>query len=152
MSQAVRFEGNVRVQDGRVKRVGTLYVTDDDVYFINVGSVAPRDLQPTLPTRGIATIMFFIGPMIAVWSMFAGQREGISGVRESLDDIEDEEGAMSIEDRYTALPGSFHIPRAKVAACERTFWGSVVLRSDLDDRYVLKLPRPRRDELVELLG
>ncbi|MBX2803183.1 MAG: hypothetical protein KTR31_36220 [Myxococcales bacterium] len=130
--------------------MGTLYLRDDELLFINVGTEVRRNTSPLAQggPHGIVVLLYLPLLQLVDWLFRGGSLRSAMG---ELDEIEDESGAMPLDAQFAACPGSFRIPLSKLASTRRTMWGALRLTTILDDVYVVRLGGRER-ELEELLS
>ncbi len=137
------------VNDGGTQRVGTLYITPDELIFINVGgeSAAGAGL---IATGGRYGLIFFCWLPAAQWlyGLLRGRR--VAAAIDTIDTIEPQEGAMDLDDQFGACPGSFRYAFDKLATWKRTWRGRLRLTSTLDDVYDIDIAG-EQEALTKLL-
>ncbi|MCO4771263.1 MAG: hypothetical protein KDA24_14615 [Deltaproteobacteria bacterium] len=82
----VIWQGGCELRDEEGVRIGNLYVTTDDVIFIEAGRGGMTQYRPALATLGVAGALLLvpISAEIYAWTYKAGERSGLVGVLEVI--------------------------------------------------------------------
>lgn len=132
VGHVIHWWKSVVIHENRVRRVGTLYLTDWGVVFIQMGSES-REGGQMFAAGGLYGAILSVEPILWALRWITGKNR-LESVAESLDTPEDSE-PEDLEHWYRQSPGSFRVPWHQITAYRRRWNGRVQLETTLDDRY-----------------
>jgi len=132
VDHVIRWWKSVVIHEHRVRRVGTLYLTDWGVVFIQMGSES-REGGQMFGLGGLYGAILSAEPILWALRWITGKNR-LKKLAEDLDMID---GPLpeDLDHWYQQSPGSFRVPWHKVTAYRRRWNGRVLLETTLDDRY-----------------